>query len=281
MSDSICVVGLGLMGRPLARELAALGNDVRGWNRSPLPVELVEGIPLAAELAEAADADVLVLMLLDSDAVGEVLAALGPHLRAGQLVVDMGTSRPADSVERAARLEALGVGWVDAPVSGGPPAIPERRLAIMAGGSEEDVRRAESLLAPLGRVVHVGGPGAGHAVKLVNQVIVPLTIEAVAEGLALAERSGLDLEVVRDALRGGSAASRILDVHASRMIAHDYTPAAYATLMLKDLRLIEEAAAAVGLELPGVATTRARYEALVARGEGELDSTALHKLLLD
>jgi 3-hydroxyisobutyrate dehydrogenase-like beta-hydroxyacid dehydrogenase len=210
-----------------------------------------------------------------------VLAGLEPHLRAGQLVVDMGTSRPADSVERAARLAALEVGWVDAPVSGGPPAIPERRLAIMAGGDNDDVARAEALLAPLGRLIQVGGPGAGNAAKLVNQVIVPLTIEAVAEGLALAERNGLDLEVVRDALRGGSAASRILEVHASRMIAHDYTPAAHATLMLKDLRLIEEVAAAVGLVLPGVETTRARYEELAARGEGELDSTALHKLLLD
>src|SRR5262245_58988885 len=141
MSDSICVLGLGLMGRPLARELAALGNDVRGWNRSPLPADLVEGIAIAANPAEAADADVLVLMLLDSDAVGQVLDAVAPHLRPSQLVVDMGTSRPADSVERAATLAALGVGWVDAPVSGGPPAIAERRLAIMAGGRDADVRR--------------------------------------------------------------------------------------------------------------------------------------------
>jgi len=275
------VLGLGLMGRPLARELAALGNDVRGWNRSPLAAELVEGISIEPELGAAAAADALILMLLDSDAAGDVLHALDPHLRAGQLVVDMGTSRPADSIERASRLAARGIGWVDAPVSGGPPAIPERRLAIMAGGAEDDVRRAEALLGPLGRLVHVGGPGAGHAVKLVNQVVVPLTIEAVAEGLALAERCGLDLEVVRDALRGGSAESRILEVHASRMIAHDYTPAAHATIMLKDLRLVEEVAAAVGLALPHVESTRERYEQLVARGEGQLDSTALHKLLLD
>jgi 3-hydroxyisobutyrate dehydrogenase-like beta-hydroxyacid dehydrogenase len=279
--ESICVLGLGLMGRPLARELAASGHDVRGWNRSELPPELVGGITPAPDLEQAAAAETLVLMLLDSGAVGEVLAGLEPHLRPGQLVVDMGTSRPADSVERAARLAERGIGWVDAPVSGGPPAIVERRLAIMAGGSDDDVQRAEALLGPLGRVVHVGGPGAGHAVKLVNQVVVPLTIEAVAEALALAERCGLDLEVVRSALRGGSADSRILEVHASRMIAHDYTPAAHATIMLKDLRLVEEVAAAVGLDLPHVESTRGRYEELVARGEGELDSTALHKLLLD
>ena len=280
-AESICVLGLGLMGRPLARELAASGHDVRGWNRSQLAPELVSGITVVPDLEEAAAAETLVLMLLDSGAVGEVLAGLEPHLRAGQLLVDMGTSRPADSVERAVRLAERGIGWVDAPVSGGPPAIVERRLAIMAGGRDDDVRRAERLLSPLGRVVHVGGPGAGHAVKLVNQVVVPLTIEAVAEALALAERCGLDLEVVRDALRGGSADSRILEVHASRMIAHDYTPAAHATIMLKDLRLVEEVAASVGLDLPHVESTRGRYEELVARGEGELDSTALHKLLLD
>jgi 2-hydroxy-3-oxopropionate reductase len=280
-AGSVCVLGLGLMGRPLAHELVSSGQDVRGWNRSQLPPELVSGITVVPDLEQAAAAETLVLMLLDSGAVGEVLAGLEPHLRAGQLLIDMGTSRPADSVERAARLAERGVGWVDAPVSGGPPAIVERRLAIMAGGGDDDVRRAERLLSPLGRVVHVGGPGTGHAVKLVNQVVVPLTIEAVAEALALAERCGLDLEVVRDALRGGSADSRILEVHASRMIAHDYTPAAHATIMLKDLRLVEEVAASVGLDLPHVESTRGRYEELVARGEGELDSTALHKLLLD
>ena len=143
------------------------------------------------------------------------------------------------------------------------------------------MRRAEALiLGPLGRLVHVGGPGAGHAVKLVNQVVVPLTIEAVAEG-SLAERCGLDLEVVRDALRGGSAESRILEVHASRMIAHDYTPAAHATIMLKDLRLVEEVAAAVGLALPHVEHARALTSSSSPAARGSLDSTALHKLLLD
>jgi 3-hydroxyisobutyrate dehydrogenase-like beta-hydroxyacid dehydrogenase len=280
-AGSVSVVGLGLMGRPAARVLAESGYEVRGWNRSPLPAELTEGIALAADLAEAAESEALILFLTDSVAVGEVLGALEPRLRPGQLVVDMGTSWPADSAERAERLAARDVGWVDAPVSGGPPAILERRLAIMAGGSEEDVRRAEPLLSQLGRVVRVGGPGAGHTVKLVNQVIVPLTIEAVAEALALAERCGLDLEVVREALSGGSADSRILQVQGSRMIAHDYTPSARATIMLKDLRLISELAASVGLRLPHVESTRALYEQLVDSGGGDLDTSALHKLLFD
>ena len=274
------MLGLGLMGRPLARALAEPGRDVSGWNRSPLPPELVEGIALVG-LAEAAQAEVLLLFLYDTEAVGEVLVQLEPRLRPGQLVVDMGTSRPADSVERARRLAGRGVGWVDAPVSGGPAAIEERHLAIMAGGSVEDVARARPILERVGRVVHVGGPGAGHTVKLVNQVIVPLGIEAVAEALALAERCGLELELVREALRGGSADSRILQVQGSRMIAHDYTPSARAAVMEKDLRLISELAEEAGLELPHVRSTLARYGELIARGEGELDSSALHKLLLD
>jgi 3-hydroxyisobutyrate dehydrogenase-like beta-hydroxyacid dehydrogenase len=205
---------------------------------------------------------------------------LKPYLREGRLVVDLGTSRPSDSVERAAALAGKGVGWVDAPVSGGPGAILERRLAIMAGGHEVDVARARPILSEVGRLVHVGGPGAGHTVKLVNQVIVSLAIEAVAEALALAERCGLDLELVRDALAGGSADSRVLQVQGSRMIAHDYTPAAKATIMLKDLRLISEVACSVGVELPHAASARELYEELVAAGDGELDSSALHKLRL-
>jgi 3-hydroxyisobutyrate dehydrogenase-like beta-hydroxyacid dehydrogenase len=238
------------MGRPLARALAASGYDVGGWNRSSLSAELTEGIRLAANLAEAAQADVLLLTLYASGSVGSVLGSLEPHLHPGQIVVDMGTSKPSDSVERATRLSERGVGWVDAPVSGGPEAIGERRLAIMAGGSAEDLARARPILAEVGRVVHVGGPGAGHTVKLINQIIVPLTIEAVAEALALAERCGLDLKLVREALSGGSADSRILQIQGGRMIDHAYTPGARATIMLKDLRLISELADSLGIELP-------------------------------
>lgn len=273
------MIGLGRMGRPLARVLAGTGRDVVGWNRSPLPAEAAEGIHTVA-LAEAATADLVLLFLADSGAVGDVLARVEPQLRPGQLVVDLGTSRPSDSVARAERLAGIGVGWVDAPVSGGPGALLERRLAIMAGGAEEDVGRARPLLCEVGRVVHVGGPGAGHTVKLVNQVVVCLAIEAVAEALALAERCGLDLELVRDALSGGSADSRVLQVQGSRMIARDYAPAAKATIMLKDLRLIAELAEQAGIDLPHVASTLSLYEQLVAAGDGELDAAALHKLRL-
>jgi 3-hydroxyisobutyrate dehydrogenase-like beta-hydroxyacid dehydrogenase len=269
------------MGRPLARTLAESGYDVRGWNRSALADELTEGISVCATVEAAAEADFALFMLFDTAAVAALLEQLEPHLREGQLVVDMGTSSPSDSVDRAERLGERGVGWVDAPVSGGPEGVRERRLAIMAGGDPDDFARVEPILTELGRVVRVGGPGAGHTVKLVNQIIVPLGIEAVAEALALAERCGLDLELVRDALRGGSADSRILQVQGTRMIEHDYAPAARAAVMLKDLRLISALAAEVGLELPHVESTRALYQQLADRGEGDLDASALHKLRLE
>jgi 3-hydroxyisobutyrate dehydrogenase-like beta-hydroxyacid dehydrogenase len=269
------------MGRPLVRVLQEEGLDVHGWNRTQLAPELTAGVELRASLGEAAEADVLVLFLYDSAAVADVLGGLEPHLRAGQLVIDMTTAWPEDSVARAARLAAAGVGWVDAPVSGGPGAIESQSLAIMAGGSDEDIARARAILERAGRVTHVGGPGAGHLVKLVNQTVVPLYIEAIAEALALAERCGLDLGLVRQALEGGSADSRVFQIQGARMVAHDYTPAARAAVMLKDLRMIARLAETVGLELPAVGTTIGLYEELEARGEADLDASALHKLRLE
>jgi 3-hydroxyisobutyrate dehydrogenase-like beta-hydroxyacid dehydrogenase len=264
----------------MARTLAARGFQVWGWNRSPLPPELTAGIPLAPTLSEAARVDVCLLMLADSDAVDAVLGRLEPHLRLGQLVLDMGSSDPARSKVNAQRLAAKGVGWVDAPVSGGPEGAASGTLAIMAGGSEEDFARARPVLDALGSsVVRVGGPGAGHTVKVINQLIVGLTIEAVAEALTLAERCGIDPRLVQQALRGGFADSKILQIHGTRMIERAYTPGGRARTQLKDLRLAEALAREAGVRLPHLENAIALYEALVARGEGDLDHSALHRLL--
>lgn len=280
MSISVCVLGLGLMGRPMARTLAARGFQVRGWNRSPLPPELTAGIPLVPTLDEAARAGICLLMLADSDAVDAVLGRLEPHLRPGQLVLDMGSSDPSRSRVHAQRLAAAGIGWVDAPVSGGPEGTASGTLAIMAGGSEGDFARAKPLLDALGSsVVRVGGPGAGHTVKVVNQLIVGLVIEAVAEALTLAEKCGIDPRLVQQALRGGFADSRILQIHGTRMIERTYTPGGRARTQLKDLRLAEALAREAGVRLPHLESAIALYEALVARGEGDLDHSALHRLL--
>lgn len=280
MNGSICVLGLGLMGRPMSRRLTAAGFDVRGWNRSPLPAAEAEGIALCADLDEAARADICLLMLADSRAVDAVLDQLEPQLRAGQLVIDMGTSDPARSRAHAAVLADRGIGWVDAPVSGGPEGATAGTLTIMVGGAEPDVERAIPVLQSLGRnVVHLGGPGAGHTTKIVNQLIVGLTIEAVAEALALAEGSGLDPRLVQQALAGGFADSRILQLHGTRMIERRYQPGGRVSTQLKDLRLAEALAEAAKLDLPHLRSARERYQQLVDAGAGELDHSALHKLL--
>ncbi|MDR7543656.1 MAG: NAD(P)-dependent oxidoreductase [Armatimonadota bacterium] len=280
MPSTVSVIGMGLMGRPMALTLMRAGFDVRGWNRSPLSPELAAGIPLCASLEEAAASRTCLLMLSDSDATDGVLHRLEPHLRAGHLVIDMGSSDPARSRANAARLAARGIGWADAPVSGGPEGAASGTLAIMAGGAPEDVARARPVLEALGsNVVHVGGPGAGHAVKVINQVIVGLAIEAVAEALALAEACGIAPRLVQQALRGGFADSKILQIHGTRMIERAYVPGGRAAAQLKDLRMAQDLATAAGLRLPHLASTIALYERLVAQGDGDLDHSALHKLL--
>jgi 3-hydroxyisobutyrate dehydrogenase-like beta-hydroxyacid dehydrogenase len=264
----------------MARVLLAAGFDVKGWNRSTLPPDLTREIPLCRDLAEAAQAAVCLLILADSDAADAVLGGLEPHLRRGQLVIDMGSSDPSRSRIHADRLAASGIGWIDAPVSGGPEGAQSRTLAIMAGGTEADFARAKPLLDALGgNVVRVGGPGAGHTAKVINQVIVGLTIEAVAEALVLAERCGIDPRLVQTALRGGFADSKILQVHGTRMINRDYTPGGRAALQLKDLRHALALADSVSLRLPNLTGTAALYESLVAQGGGDLDHSAIHRLL--
>lgn len=280
MSASVSVFGLGLMGRPMARRLMGAGYQVCGWNRSPLPAELIQDIPLCADLTEAAQAKVCLLMLADSAAVDSVLAQLEPYLAPGQVVMDMGTSNPAHSRTHAWRLAAKGIGWVDAPVSGGPEGAAAGSLAIMVGGTMADFSRVRPFLEMLGsNVVRVGGPGAGHTAKLINQLVVGLTIEAVAEALTLAEKSGLDPQLLQQALQGGFADSKILQIHGSRMINRAYVPGGKATTQLKDLRLAQDLANSVSVHLPHLDHTIALYQALVAHGDGELDHSALHKLL--
>jgi 3-hydroxyisobutyrate dehydrogenase-like beta-hydroxyacid dehydrogenase len=281
VKGAVSILGLGRMGRPVARALLESGFDVRGWNRSPLPAEETDPIPLWESLDGAAAAETIVLVLSDSDAVDEVVSHVAPLLAEGQLVVDLGSSDPERSRAHAARLAATGVGWVDAPVSGGPEGVQERRLAIMAGGNEGDVERARPMLEALGSVVRVGGPGAGHAVKIVNQVIVGLALEAVAEAVALAERAGLDPAVVREALRGGSADSRILQIQGARMSARDFASRGSVRTMQKDGRLGLAFAESLGLELPHLRSLVAVWDQLVARGHADDDCSVLIMRLLE
>jgi 3-hydroxyisobutyrate dehydrogenase-like beta-hydroxyacid dehydrogenase len=263
----------------MVRTLIQAGYGVHGWNRSSLAPELIARIPLATDLASAAAADVLILMLADSNATDAVLGQLDAHLRPDHLIIDMGSSDPTRSRAHAERLAVRGIHWVDAPVSGGPEGAAAGTLAIMAGGTPAAYDRAEPILHALGRPVRVGDAGAGHTAKVINQLIVGLTIEAVAEAIALAEQSGVDPAMVQQALAGGFADSKILQIHGTRMINRSYTPGGRASTQLKDLRLAQSLAAAAGLRLPHLENTIARYEQLIARGHGNLDHSALHLLL--
>ena len=280
MAISVNLLGLGIMGRPMARTLLKAGVEVRGWNRSELPHDQVEGIPLSGTLQKASRASVCLMMLSDSAAVNAVLEELEPYLEAGQVVMDMSSSDPSHSIVHAQRLASRGIGWVDAPVSGGPEGATNGSLAIMAGGAASDFETVKSLLDILGgNVVHVGGPGMGHVVKIINQVIVGLTIEAVAEGLTLAEKAGVDPLLVQQALKGGFADSKILQIHGTRMIKRSYEPGGKATIQLKDLEMARALSKTANIRLPHVESLIRFYEVLIDQKDGELDHSAIHKLL--
>lgn len=277
-SHDVAVLGLGIMGQAAASRLVANRLSVLGWNRTPLGVA-PESIPTVPRVDAACSAPLIVLFLSDSEAVDNVLAQIEPFLGIGQTVLDMGSSEPWHSEKHAARLGARGIGWVDAPVSGGPEGAERGELAIMVGGSAECFAHALPVLEALGsNVTHLGGPGAGHTAKLVNQTMVGVIIEAVAEALALAERAGLDPALVTRAVQGGSADTRPLRAQGAKMVARDYAPRAHVTTMLKDLRMASELGERVGVELPCVERVIALAEVLVAQGDGELDISALHRL---
>jgi len=280
-SPNVGVAGLGLMGRPIARRLGKDDIATIGWNRSTLSTELLEGID-SRSLDDVARRDIVLLVLADSPATDEVLAQIEPSLRSGQIVLDMGSSEPRRSRSHADRLAERQIGWVDAPVSGGPEGAEAGSLAIMVGGSMADVAATRVILEILGgSVVHVGDAGAGHTTKIVNQLITGLAIEAVAEGLTLAEKAGLDPALVQQALTGGFADSRVLQLHGSRMISRDYAPGGLAKTHLKDLRMAQALADELQISLPHAEDVASRYQKLVERGGGDLDHSALHKLLWD
>ncbi|SDE26673.1 NAD(P)-dependent oxidoreductase [Rhodospira trueperi] len=288
--NGLCVgvIGLGLMGRPMARNLKAAGATVIVHNRSPGPMaELgAEGFETAASPAAVArDADSLILMVSDTPAVEAVITGSSGVLTAARpatLIVDMGTTAVTATRTLASRVARTGAAWIDAPVSGGQIGAEQATLTIMAGGVEADIDRARPLFEVLGRrFTHVGDVGAGQVAKAANQVIVGLTIGAVAEGLALARRAGVDPARVREALMGGFAGSRILELHGQRMVEGRFTPGGRVTTQRKDLAQALDLAETLGLDLPATALTMALYDRLIAAGDGNLDHAALVRALDD
>jgi 2-hydroxy-3-oxopropionate reductase len=279
MSERIAFLGIGLMGAPMAERLAAAGRDLVLWNRTRAKAEAIAGARVAATPAEAAaQADVLITMLENGPVVEAVL--FGQHgaaaaLNRGALVIDMSSSPPPLARDHAQRFAARGIGYLDAPVSGGVVGAHAGTLAIMAGGSAADFARAKPILDPLGRPNRVGPAGSGQLAKCCNQAIVAITIGAVAEALLLAAASGADPAAVREALLGGFADSRILQLHGKRMIERDFMPGGRPHVQLKDQDTILAAAKDAKLRLPLSECVTALYRDLVKHGGSEFDQNAL------
>lgn len=275
MGDSrkIAVIGTGLMGAPMARNLMTAGHSVTVWNRSadkaaPL---VAEGAALAGSVAEAVTgAEFVISMLADGFATGPIIndavvqGALGP----GAIWLDMSSARPEHAREQAAVLKGIGIAHLDAPVSGGTKGAEAASLAIMVGGAAEVFAAARPVFEAMGRPVHVGPSGAGQLAKLANQTIVAVTIAAVAEAMLLVEQGGADPAAVRAALKGGFADSVILQQHGARMTQGNFDPGGLSKFQLKDLDNTLAEAAALGLTLPETQAVRDRFAHFVEQMDG-------------
>ena len=251
----VAFLGTGLMGFPMSCRLVSAEFPVTVWNRTA-----AKAAPLAEQGAKVAetpidavrDADIVITMLTDGAAVSDALFDEGAAdaMRPGTLVIDMSSIKPIEARAHAKRLAKRSIGHLDAPVSGGTLGAVEGALAIMVGGEEADFERAQPVLAVLGRATLVGPSGAGQLAKLANQAIVAINIGGVAEALLLAAAGGADPAAVRDAIRGGFAESRILEVHGERMIERNFVPGGQIKVHIKDLNNILDAAHEAGLRLP-------------------------------
>lgn len=282
---TIGFIGLGIMGAPMAANLVKSGFDVVGCNRSRPKVEdlVAKGGRGAADVAGAVQAaDFVITMLPDSSDVLEVvLGADGvlAHSRPGQLLIDMSTIRPGVSREIASAGADVGVSTLDAPVSGGEAGAIDGSLSIMVGGTATDVEAAQPVLRAMGTtIVHVGPSGAGQTVKAANQLIVAGHLQLLAEALVFLEASGVDPEAAVRVLGGGLAGSTVLTRKSPAMLARDFTPGFRLALHHKDLGILTQSAREAGVVIPLGAAVAQLVAALVARGDGQLDHSALLKL---
>lgn len=264
---TIAFLGIGLMGHPMATRLAQAGWTVHAWNRSPAKADALRsaGAHPCSELDDAVRAaDIVISMLASGAVVGELIDAALPSLRPGALWIDMSSTQHGEALAFHARLAAGQVRFVDAPVSGGVAGAQAGSLAIMAGGAPDDFAEAEPILRAMGRPTLVGPAGSGQVAKLCNQLIVGGTLNIVAEALLLAQAAGANPAAVRDAIRGGFAESRILELHGQRMLDRNFIPGGQVTSQLKDLQNVLVAAADAGLVLPVTALVTENYRSIAA-----------------
>jgi 2-hydroxy-3-oxopropionate reductase len=284
--EKIGFIGIGIMGTPMALNLMKAGYSVTVYDIRP---EAVEGIVQQGATAGtstrnvAGRSDVVITMLPDSPEVEAV--ALGKDglvetMRAGALYIDMSTVAPETSIRLHGLFRQKGVDALDAPVSGGEVGAKAASLSIMVGGEKNAFDRALPVFQAMGKnIVHIGKPGSGQVTKAANQIVVGMTIEGVAEAMALVREAGVDLGKVRDALLGGFAQSRILDIHGKRIIDRNFQPGFKIRLHRKDMAIALKTGQALSVPLPGSAVVAAQMDTLCARGQGELDHSALALLL--
>ena len=275
----IAFIGIGLMGLPMAKRLCEAGLQPHVWNRTRAKAEPLGalGAQVHDTLAQAVhQADVVVTMLEDGKVVESVLFAdgLAQALQRGSLLIDMSSIQPAQARSHGQRLAALGVGYLDAPVSGGTLGAEAGNLAIMAGGSPEDFERGRPVLTHFGRPTLVGPTGSGQLAKLANQMIVGVTIGVVAEALLLCAKGGADMAKVKEAVTGGFADSRILQVHGQRMIERDFAPRGRISVQLKDMRNAMATAQELGFDAPITGLLEALYASASENGLSGMDQAA-------
>jgi 2-hydroxy-3-oxopropionate reductase len=274
-------IGLGIMGRPMALNLKNSGHELIVPERKSLTAEVRAAAEVVADASSVASrAEVLILMVPDTPDVEAVL--FGQHgaadgLRRGSLVIDMSSISPLATKEYARKINSLGCDYLDAPVSGGEVGAKQATLTIMVGGPEAAFGRAKPLFDVMGKnITHVGNEnGAGQTCKVANQIIVALNIQAVSEALVFAAKAGADPAKVRAALMGGFASSRILEVHAERMLKGTFDPGFRIRLHQKDLNLALSAARELGLSLPNTAIAQQMFSSCAAHGGADLDHSAL------
>ncbi|AVI62195.1 2-hydroxy-3-oxopropionate reductase [Halomonas sp. GFAJ-1] len=283
--SKIGFIGLGIMGRPMAGHLLDAGLSLVTVKRGTLDAGLAEkGMQEVASPKEVAQAaDVIITMVPDTSDVETVLFGEGgviEGLKPGTLVIDMSSIAPMQTQAFAKRITDAGGEYVDAPVSGGEGGAINAALTIMVGATDEGFKRATPLLEVVGKTItHIGGHGAGQTCKVANQIVVALTIEAVAEGLLFASKAGADVVKVRESLLGGLAQSKILDVHGERMIKRTFDPGFRIRLHQKDLNLALEGARSLNLSLPGTANAQQLFQACAANGGADWDHAGILRAL--
>ena len=274
--------GVGIMGKPMAGHLLAAGHTVNVYDVDSKPVQELASkgaVACGSNKEVAQKSDIVFIMVPDTPDVEAVLFGkdgVAEGVRSGSIVVDMSSISPIETKGFAKKLDAMGVEMLDAPVSGGQVGAEKATLSIMVGGKPKVFQQIKPYFEIMGKnITHIGGNGDGQTCKVANQIVVGLTIEAISEALLFASKAGADPAKVREALLGGFAQSRILDLHGQRMIERNFAPGFRIRHQQKDLNLALQGARSLGLSLPNTATTQELYNVLAAEGNSNLDHSAL------